>query len=481
MPPSIQPPPPEASAIAHLGWELRLRRTKMACRIDQLAGKLGYSAEVVRKIETGTYRAKPDGYVARWAELFGLDARLRELWARVQDEDEALRAAQKRAREADEARRAGVGGTVTSGQRTALLPPHGRVGNQPDESDAHGIVVAAAQQSGRFGAWVESTNLSRTTLERLYEEVVGLATDFVHSPALPVLTGLVTVRDPIFYLLEGSRQHPADSRRLYFLAGTVCAMLAGVSNILGNPVAAMMHARTAWVCAEQADHPALRASVLGTRALIAEWTGRCREAVRLARAGNRHAAAASVPGTVAVRLASLEGRALGRLGAEVDAVAALRRAGEARDRLPADPDHRDEVDQIGGIFTFPVAKQRFYAGSAYVKLHNPAEAQAQSLAAIAAYQTGPAIERSYGDEGLARIDVAAARLQQHDLDGVAEALAPVFALPTTLRIKQLGTALGDVRHNLTVGLFRRSAIASEIREAIEHFEVPAISGELTTG
>ena len=68
-----------------------------------------------------------------------------------------------------------------------------------------------------------------------------------------------------------------------------------------------------------------------------------------------------------------------------------------------------------------------------------------------------------------------------NLDGVSEALAPVFALPTTLRIKQLGTALGDVRQILAASSFRGSSIAGEIREAIEHFEVPAISGELATG
>ncbi len=340
----------------------------------------------------------------------------------------------------------------------------------------------AAEESSRFAHWARTTNVDQPTLDSLRDEVAGLARDCRSAPALPLFVALVSVRDALFGVLERGRQRPADTRELYLLAGATCSMLTGASTDLGSPAAAATHARTAWVCAEQTDHPGLRAYVLTVRALGAMWDGRPREAVRLARAGQEHTTA---PGTgmAMIRLAGLEARASARLGAAADVHDALHRAEIARDQLPTEGggDELTELGGSGGVFAFPLAKQHFYAGSAYVQAGEHARAEASSQAAIEAYETGPPAERAHGDEGLARIDVAAARLARGDLDGVRDALDPLLSLPAERRIQPFATALGKLRRTLTGPLHRDSWHSRELQEAIEDFRTVPPVRELGAG
>ncbi|MGH3683456.1 MAG: hypothetical protein ACRDSM_00030 [Pseudonocardiaceae bacterium] len=77
---------------------------------------------------------------------------------------------------------------------------------------------------------------------------------------------------------------------------------------------------------------------------------------------------------------------------------ALDRAECARDSA-AGP---DQLGEFGGLLSFPVSKQHCYAGSAHMLLGDADQAQQNCLLAIAMYEAGPAEQRSYGDEALAR-------------------------------------------------------------------------------
>jgi hypothetical protein len=88
---SSGPPDPDAPPAAHLGWALRVRRQQMPCKREQVAEALGYSADVVKQIENGTYRASVEHYIAEWARVYGLDDELRELWERVREAREVER------------------------------------------------------------------------------------------------------------------------------------------------------------------------------------------------------------------------------------------------------------------------------------------------------------------------------------------------------------------------------------------------------
>lgn len=100
------------------------------------------------------------------------------------------------------------------------------------------------------------------------------------------------------------------------------------------------------------------------------------------------------------------------------------------------------------------------------------DAERSALKAIQMYEAGPTDHRSYGDEALARVDVAAARLGLSDLDGVQAALEPVFRLPPERRIKQISAGLARTRALLAVAQYARARVAVEINVQLDTFGVP---------
>lgn len=245
-------------------------------------------------------------------------------------------------------------------------------------------------------------------------------------------------------------------------------MLAHASQNLGESTSAMAQARTALTCAEHADHTGLCAWVRGTQALIAEGSRRPVEAVTFARAGQGHARGLDAK----VRLAALEARALARTGDGRAAVAALRRAERARE----EPAEDDELTGFGGVLTFPLAKQLYYAGGTLNLIGEHARAEQASRTAINLYETGPAEQRSYGDEALARVDVATARLAAGDVDGAASALRPVLELPPEQRIWQVRDGVARVGTSLLLSRHAGTAGARALARRIEAFAAQPMTG-----
>jgi hypothetical protein len=332
----------------------------------------------------------------------------------------------------------------------------------PYVTEPRRLTAEAATHSLDFLSWAEADRVAPALLEHVQDELRRVAVDYVHAPLLPLFHDLIELRDTTVTLLR-DRPHPGQSRELFSVAGVTCLLLAHASQNLGDSSAAMAQARTAWACAEQADHNDLRAWVLGTQALIAEWTDRYPKAIELAQRGQGYASTSESR----VRLAAIEARVQARAGnvdAALAAVEAGKRAREAATR-------QDDLADYGGLLTFPVAKQLYYAGSTLSLAGQAAAAEQTALDAIRMYESGPGDQRSYGDEALARVDVALARIATGDLDGAGDALGPVFALPQTQRIKQVGSGLQRVRSALH-GI-DRAQMASELRDSIDGFTPPA--------
>ncbi|MEU6729315.1 hypothetical protein ABZ917_36905 [Nonomuraea wenchangensis] len=100
----------------------------------------------------------------------------------------------------------------------------------------------------------------------------------------------------VFRLLE-ERQRPAETADLFLLSGIVSGMLAKASHDFGNPHAAMTHARTAIVCADNAGHDGLRTWLRVLQSMIAYWSGSPHQAARFAEAGAEYAARTRSRGT----------------------------------------------------------------------------------------------------------------------------------------------------------------------------------------
>jgi hypothetical protein len=123
--------------------------------------------------------------------------------------------------------------------------------------------------------------------------------------------------------------------------------------------------------------------------------------------------------------------------------------------------------------TFTPAKQHFYGGTAFLRIGDAIAAQRAALAAIDAYASGPADQRSYGDEALSWVDVATSRVVQRkgDLDGADEALGVVFALPPSMQIPALAQPMADLRHELSRPRYQGAVVATRMRNMIDDFVI----------
>lgn len=319
------------------------------------------------------------------------------------------------------------------------------------------VATIAASQSLLFATQAAEAGVSGGLLEDLLSEIGRLAIEYVHTPLWSMFEDLVATRDVIFGLLD-RRQRPNDARELYFLAGTTCLLLAHASHNIGNRQAAFIQLQSAATCAEMAQRGSLHAWCRSTEALINEGLGRPRVAIDSAVEGQQFKAC----GESRAMLAGIEARAAARIGNHERALAAIERFRAERDR-PGPP---DDVCQLGGVLSFPAAKQEYYLGSVYGLLGKHGEAERHAEAALVAYENGPAEARSYGDEALARLDVTNARLSVGDLDGGLAAVSPVLALPEDMQIRQFGTAFRRTRA-LAAAFSAESRLARELVDAID--------------
>jgi len=354
---------------------------------------------------------------------------------------------------------------LASGRSSVLLRQRRRdelldhsTGRPPEQEE---MIMAAAGQSAEFGEWAEATNVGPTALEQFDHDIRGIAKTYLSSPPLPVVLTTLRVRNRAFALLEG-RQYPNQARQLYLIAGRVCGLLAWMSSDLGRHMEAETQARTGWLCAELAAHDGLRAWIRATQSKLAYWDGRIRESAKLAEHGLQFSSTDSAP----VLLASLAARAWARLGYADDAHNALARAAESRDR--AGP------DEVGGLYGFSLAQQSYLAGSTHLYLQEPEQALREAEQAVSLYEAGAPDERFYGAETLALIDAATAHLQAGALDGTAEKLAPVLALPSQQRLATFTQRLGDMRDALRRSRFGTSPEATQMQREIDDFGAEAL-------
>jgi hypothetical protein len=322
-------------------------------------------------------------------------------------------------------------------------------------------LAMTARRAIQFSARADQTNVGTGSLDQLLAEAARLAAAYPRQPLITIVGDIADLQDQTMTLLEG-RQRPREARELYVVAGLASGMLAKASHDMGDPRTAMTHARTAWLCARNAEHPPLQAWVRGIESIIAYWASRPGEALEYARAGQQ---VEGVTGTVTVWLPSLEARAWSVLGNAAEAERAVDLAITMRDRTID-----DDLDRLGGICRFDVARQTYYAADAGAMLSDPLTPLAGRTAstateAIRLYETGPGTA-SFGDLAGSRADLAIARIRGGELDGAAEALGPVLDLPPQMRIHGVLTTVVAVHRALTPA---KSPVARDLQGEIEAY------------
>src|SRR6266511_1422008 len=114
--------------------------------------------------------------------------------------------------------------------------------------------------------------LDHADLEALSpDELAALVAQFEHTPPRQMLGRALVVRNRALDLLDEKQANAAQFRDLNVVAGTACALLAWMSGDLAQHPAALTQAASAWVFADRADQPLLRAFVRTVQAKSAYW------------------------------------------------------------------------------------------------------------------------------------------------------------------------------------------------------------------
>lgn len=318
------------------------------------------------------------------------------------------------------------------------------------------VLVMAADRAKRFLLLEGGTTPEK--VEQLREDVQRLTVAYPQRPLAEILGELVETQDILFTLLE-RRQTPSVSRELHFLASIASGLLAKASHDLAEPQAAMMQARTAIMCANEADHNGLRAWQRGLQSMFAYWAGRYSEALRYAEAGTEFAS--QTRGTMSVWLPVSAARAHAALGNAEGALDAIHRAEQAWEHVEP-----DSLDEMGGIASFSLPRTLYYAADALAWLPDEAgEAQRYSEEAVAAYADPHHPDWAFGDQAGSHADLAIARVAAGDLAGAEEALAPVLDLMPEQRINGIVSSAHRVHRAIV-----RAGLAGDAAELVERIE-----------
>jgi hypothetical protein len=372
----------------------------------------------------------------------------------------ALRAALGVATDAD------LGFPAASGHAPAITPSARRVVR--GVNDVEEVLMSTANESSGFLAWAESTNVGELTIDQMHTEVRRIAHSYLKVPTLPLFARTKALRDRAFTLLSG-HQAPRQTRELYAAAGWSLTVLAWISVDLGRPDAAEDHARAAWLCAERADHNALRAWVRATQHTAAFWQNDYRSAAQYAADGLNYGGT----GSAELFLSSALALDLARAGDTERAASALRRAQQAGEAMA-----RAE-DELAGPFTCPLDRAGSLWSDTELALGAADEALAFADRAVAAFEATPEDRRNRGSERMVRLQQVKAHLVLGELDAAEEALHPVLDTAVPHRVRPLLHRVAEVGVMAAQVGGSTDPVARRIRGTIEGFRRETVVKELT--
>ncbi len=128
---------------------------------------------------------------------------------------------------------------------------------------------------------------------------------------------------------------------------------------------------------------------------------------------------------------------------------------------------RDDLDDLGGICTFSPARMHYYAADAIAWLPDHAdEAGRFAERACAAYADTESTEWAFGDQAGSQAALCIARVTKGEVEGGADALAPVLRLPAEQRINGIVSSILRVRQALSQSA---TSMADELIQEIELF------------
>jgi hypothetical protein len=319
----------------------------------------------------------------------------------------------------------------------------------------------AARRAKEFLLGVDRDRVGVDTLDLLRDDVARLVAAYPRVPLSTVWTDLLDSHGQVLRLLESGRVQPSQLRELNFMASALSFLVAKGCNDMEDRDNAMTMARLASSCARDAEHPPLIALIDGLKSLISYWADRPGDALHYARQGA--ASADEHKGTVGLWLLGLQSRAAAVLGDEETVRSANQLAAERRDYVVP-----DDLDALGGLFTYSQEKQLYYLVEAEALLgHGDAALATQAELAVQGFSDPDAPSWAFGDLAGSQCDLALVRLNGGDIEGAAAAIRPVLDLPSSHRNNGIVVSAQRVRRALTSDQVRTAIAARDLREEIE--------------
>ncbi|MEU6379523.1 DNA-binding protein [Streptomyces sp. NPDC046909] len=316
-------------------------------------------------------------------------------------------------------------------------------------NDAHESADATAGMS-----------ISDNTVEELHDQVVTLAQRYHRLAPVRAFEEADALRTRV----EDQRdrtQVPAQLQALMILSGQVAALLSAAAFDLGYLRHARTFARTAAMFGETTRFSPLRAFADGSLAYIAYHAGNHTEAVTKA---DRALSYGGLGDVAQRRLHAIQARAYAHIGDISSAQHAIRLSEEVgRDRV-------DELhDTVGGEFGFTVERLAMSNSTTALIIGDSGQAEAAARQALTLHGQRARDAQSAHVLGSAAADLAMARLLADDVEGAAEALAPVWEIPSDRRMTGIVVRTARIQRHLSRPTYHGAQLAGQLREQIEDF------------
>lgn len=339
--------------------------------------------------------------------------------------------------------------------------PHAISGVDLNEMKRTGAM--AVQRAKAFLLDKDRDRVGDDTLGLLDDEVARLVAAYPREPLSTIWDDLLETQDQVFRLLDGRRVRPSQLRDLNFKAGVLSFLVAKGFNDMEAQHDAMTMTRVAASCAKEAEHTGLIALTDGLKSLISYWADRPQDAYFYASHGAD--ATAGHRGTVGLWLLGLQARAAAVMGNEEAVRVANEQAADRRERVV-----HDDLDKLGGLFTYASEKQLYYAVESEALLgHGDTRLAAQAEQAVQGFSDPTSPAWAFGDLAGAQCDLALIRLYNGDVEGAGEALRPVLDLPVSHRNNGIVVSALRVRKALVGSPAHTALAAQDLRAEIESF------------
>ncbi|MGW4922787.1 DNA-binding protein [Streptomyces parvulus] len=305
-----------------------------------------------------------------------------------------------------------------------------------------------------------AASISDNTIDDLRDQVVSLARRY-HSLS-PI--NAYEAADQLRLEVERHRdrtQVPFQQQTLMILNGQTAALLAVAAFDLGYFPSARTLARAAAVYGESTRFAPLQAYADGTLAYIAYHSGEANEALSKARRALSYGGLGDIAQR---RLQAIVARAHAHIGDVNSARRAI--------QLSADPGRgvRDELhDEVGGEFGFSEERLAMSNSTTALLMGDAAQAEAEAGRAIALLGQREADAQSTHVRAGAAADLAYARLLTDNVDGAAEALAPLWEVPAEQRKTGIVVRAARLGRHLARPHYHGALLPAELREQIEEF------------